>query len=220
MCAGALLQARVGTLVYGARNTLSGAMNLCYSRPSAMQRKSGLFPKDGSKETGRCGLADGPEHGRSCAAAGADGSWVNLLPPSRPARAGMQQRRPHPFHPNMQARGCRLLSAPSPGYSWCSRCSVQPAWVVGFAVSLCSIGVLHCLNARVHGGCLSTVAATAGEEGRLQRAVQRGAEDFLPVAAHATWFPGGRGPDPPQRTGRSQCQVMTWRLRTAAPVVR
>lgn len=142
----------------------------------------------------RCGLADGPGHGRSCEGAGADGSWVDLLPPSRPARAGMQQRRPHPFHPNMQARWCRLLKRSITGFPWCT---VQPAWL------FCSIAVLHCLDAHVHGVCRSSGAAIAGEEGCLQRAVQRGAEDILQVAAHAAWLLGGRGPNPPQRTGRS-----------------
>lgn len=51
MCAGALLQARVGTLVYGARNTLSGAMTMYWSclNPSAMHREPGLVLRKGPK---------------------------------------------------------------------------------------------------------------------------------------------------------------------------
>ena len=33
---------------------------------------------------------------------GADGSWVDLLPSTKPVQRGLQPRRPHPFHPNMQ----------------------------------------------------------------------------------------------------------------------
>ena len=34
MCAGAMLQSRIGTLVYGARNTLSGGQALAHRMPA------------------------------------------------------------------------------------------------------------------------------------------------------------------------------------------
>jgi tRNA(adenine34) deaminase len=74
MCAGALLQARVGTLVWGAPNTLLGA--------------------DGSWVRL---LGDGHAYG---AAAGSDGNGDDAAPPLPP----QAPLRPHAFHPHIAVR--------------------------------------------------------------------------------------------------------------------
>jgi len=51
MCAGAMLQSRVGTLVYGARNDLSGEVSHVMGRVHA--RRIGSIKQDGLNELGR-----------------------------------------------------------------------------------------------------------------------------------------------------------------------
>lgn len=81
MCAGALLQSRVGTVVYGARNTLLGDL-LC---DSCLLRTS-------------C-----HKHEAVVVMPGADGSWISMLPAQLPAKGDIARTtRPHPFHDKMQ----------------------------------------------------------------------------------------------------------------------
>ena len=96
MCAGALLQSRVGTLVYGARNTLLGDTSADTSVPCV---------KDQS-----CHVATlSHDHVSTCTSmvcyilTGADGSWVSLLPRHNPDDSmATVPIRPHPFHDKMQ----------------------------------------------------------------------------------------------------------------------
>ena len=96
MCAGALLQSRVGTLVYGARNTLLGDTSADTSVPCVKDRS--------------CHVATlSHDHVSTCTSmvchilTGADGSWVSLLPRHNPDDSmATVPSRPHPFHDKMQ----------------------------------------------------------------------------------------------------------------------
>lgn len=120
MCAGALLQARVGTVVYGARNTLAGSF-LSSAQVVPRPPASGLAPACRLVYLCDSTLCVQSAHGlhsqqhfvsgqrskvHQGLIAGADGSWVHLFPSSKPSQTGTQQR-PHPFHPHMQV--CFLL---------------------------------------------------------------------------------------------------------------
>ena len=92
MCAGAVLQARLRCLVYGARSLRLGMPGLSWG--------------------GVCILDQHVPHMSRCrACAGADGSWIPLLPGSR--RDGISAPR-HPFHPNLQVSQCACLQTLSP----------------------------------------------------------------------------------------------------------
>jgi tRNA(adenine34) deaminase len=94
MCAGALLQSRVGTVVYGARNTLLGADGSWISmlpRTAASAHHSDSGSHEGSSGEP---LPAGSERGISEEAAA----------PNEGAMAAAQPARPHPFHPNMEVR--------------------------------------------------------------------------------------------------------------------
>ncbi|KAL4425533.1 hypothetical protein ABPG75_009549 [Micractinium tetrahymenae] len=89
MCAGALLQARVGTVVYGARNTLLGADGSWISM--LPQGEAASLPSS----CNGCGSSGDQPSAAGSTAAGA----ATDLPPGPGAPA-----RPHPFHPNMVVR--------------------------------------------------------------------------------------------------------------------
>ena len=83
MCAGALLQSRVGTVVYGARNTLLG----WFCTWAQMQRRN-LWSQ---------------AHEWDVLTEGADGSWISMLPQQSHDRDAITRpSKPHPFHNKMQ----------------------------------------------------------------------------------------------------------------------
>ncbi|KAG7667831.1 hypothetical protein Ndes2526B_g01768 [Nannochloris sp. 'desiccata'] len=95
MCAGALLQARIGRVVYGAKNGLLGAdgswINMMRGGREGSRGNSGKGPtvlEDSSRSnTGE----DGDDGGRGNEEQG------------NPSSSGVQQpHRPHPFHPDLQ----------------------------------------------------------------------------------------------------------------------
>lgn len=89
MCAGALLQARVGTVVYGARNTLLGADGSWIAM--LPQGEAG-----GDQGCSCSSSSDAAPDGRSSAQSA---EAVAALAPALGAPI-----RPHPFHPNMAVR--------------------------------------------------------------------------------------------------------------------
>lgn len=96
MCAGALLQSRVGAVVYGARNTLLGADGSWV----AMLPRSGAASEPDEEDAGR--------HEGSGDESGPAGSSVGLFggkaAPAGGSTAAVQPVRPHPFHPDMEVR--------------------------------------------------------------------------------------------------------------------
>jgi tRNA(adenine34) deaminase len=108
MCAGALLQSRVGTLVYGARNTLLGAdgswitmLPTCSCGSEVDSSESGGSSNTSSSSNDSMSSSSG---GRQPTAGQLPRSDTLPLPAAAAVAASAQPSKPHPFHPSMAVR--------------------------------------------------------------------------------------------------------------------
>lgn len=106
MCAGALLQSRVGTLVYGARNTLLGADGSWIAMlPTCNCGSEPGIGKPGGNLSGNASSSSSSSDGRQAMGGQLPPVGSLPLPAAAAAAAGSAQpSKPHPFHPSMVVR--------------------------------------------------------------------------------------------------------------------